>query len=186
MVGCKSEILSTRENLSLLRVPLSWGGWVREHPPTHTAYGRCESAIGSTPSHPPCFFCDRAQGPRRTHSPLPSLMRCEHELGARGCCCRQWERGARAQRRRFLLRASRLRTLHPPRPTAAAHKGRGGGRGNAPARGRRMHAPDMRGGGSKGQNHRVAEGRSFRARGCDQNVDVLLLHHVRELSDYCA
>ena len=87
---------------------------------------------------------------RRTRSPLPSLVRCEHELGARGCGYRQWERGARAQRRRrFLLRASRLRTLHPPRPTAAAHKERGGGRGNAPARGRRMHAPDMQGGCSK-------------------------------------
>ena len=42
-----------------------------------------------------------------------------------------------------------------------------------------MHAPDKRGGGSKDQNHRAAEGRSFRARGCDQNVAVLLLHHVR-------
>ena len=40
--------------------------------------------------------------------------------------------------------------------------------------------------GSKAQNHRAAEGRSFRARGCNQNVAVLLLHHVRELSDYCA
>ena len=98
---------------------------------------------------------------RLTRSPLPSLVRCEHELGARGCGYRQWERGARAQRRRFcgsFIRASRVRTLHlaapPSRPTAAAHKERGGGRGNAPARGRCMHAPDdMRGGSSKGQNH---------------------------------
>ena len=45
---------------------------------------------------------------------------------------------------------------------------------------------DMRGGGAKGQNHRAAKGRSLRARGCDQNIGVLLLHHGRELSDHCA
>ena len=46
-----------------------------------------------------------------------------------------------------------------------------------------MHCPGLprlrAASGSKGQNHRAAEGRSFRARGCDQNVAVLLLHHER-------
>ena len=63
----------------------------------------CTKVVWSTAGHPPTlvFFVTGSRPAHRTRSPLPSLVRCEHELGARGCGYRQWERGARAQRRRW-------------------------------------------------------------------------------------
>ena len=167
---------------------MGWVGSENTDPPTPPPAGANARLIAHPPTHPG-FFRDglKVRAPHTLAIALARALRARAgsarlRLSPMGARRTRAPSGAGSSYALVDCAHSIRRALLLPH----TDKERGGGRGNAPARGRRMHAPDMRGGGSKGQNHRAAKGRSSRARGCDQNVAVLLLHHVRELSDCCA
>ena len=125
-------------------------GWVGPRTPTHPpAFCRCERAIDSTPTHPATldFFVTGSVKARAPHTLAVALFRA---LRARaGSALRLLPMGAGHTRQAALAGSSSalVDCAHSIRRALLlphTKRGRGGGRGNAPARGRCMHAPDMR------------------------------------------
>ena len=177
-----------RENLSLLRVPLSrGGGWVQD-PPTHPPpppAGANARLIAHPPTHPVFFeiFRDGAQGPRAAHARRRPRLCVASTSWERAAAAIANGSGAHAPNGAgSAVHSSALvacaRSIWRPRRRALllprTKRGVEAGAMRRPEGVVCMHRTTCGAAALKAKI--TAKGRSFRARGCDQNVAVLLLH----------